>query len=262
MPSLTGTVKTPAGSAPVIPLLLLGFGGYLLWFGVHYWRKDVTWPSDPIKSVLQGKGLPAGTAAAPVQANLTAEITRNASMVAGQPPSATAGSTTGAIGGGSGGGGGGGGTASYGKLANAKTIYQTLINEGFSTPQAIGIMGNMWAESEFNPELHVMDSNGYYSNGLVMFNESGYPQSRGWITGNPQQDIQTQVQAIRVYAQPDALAGSTGTDVAGNFAAYFEVCQGCNPGSTVANGWTARRGFAALMEQWLASGWATVPGGL
>jgi len=47
------------GRAPVIPILLILIGGYLTWFGVHYWRQDITWPSDPIKSVLQGKGVPA-----------------------------------------------------------------------------------------------------------------------------------------------------------------------------------------------------------
>jgi cell wall-associated NlpC family hydrolase len=53
-------VKTPLGEAPVIPLLLAGFGAYLLWFGVKYWRGEgpAVWPSYPIKSVLQGHGLP------------------------------------------------------------------------------------------------------------------------------------------------------------------------------------------------------------
>lgn len=54
------TVETPLGDAPVIPLLLAGFGAYLLWFGVKYWRGQgpAVWPSYPIKSVLQGHGLP------------------------------------------------------------------------------------------------------------------------------------------------------------------------------------------------------------
>lgn len=57
-----GTVKTPVGSAPVLPILLLVLGGYLAWYGVHYWRNSDPhnkWPSDPIKDVLQGKGIPA-----------------------------------------------------------------------------------------------------------------------------------------------------------------------------------------------------------
>lgn len=65
-------LKAGPVSAPVIPLLLVGFGAYFMWFGVHYWRGDLKWPSDPIKSVLQGKGLPAASAAAPESALLTA----------------------------------------------------------------------------------------------------------------------------------------------------------------------------------------------
>lgn len=54
-------IRTPAGDAPVIPVAMLGIGAYLAWFGVHYWRSDVRWPTDPVKAVLQGKGLPSAT---------------------------------------------------------------------------------------------------------------------------------------------------------------------------------------------------------
>lgn len=54
-------VRTPAGDAPVIPLAILGIGAYLAWFGVHYFKTDVKWPTDPVKAILQGKGLPANT---------------------------------------------------------------------------------------------------------------------------------------------------------------------------------------------------------
>lgn len=52
-------IRTPAGDAPVIPVAVLGIGAYLAWFGIHYWRSNVKWPTDPVKSVLQGKGMPA-----------------------------------------------------------------------------------------------------------------------------------------------------------------------------------------------------------
>lgn len=55
---LNRTVKTPAGDAPVVPILILSFGAYLTWFGVHYWRSDTAWPSDPLKAVLTGKPIP------------------------------------------------------------------------------------------------------------------------------------------------------------------------------------------------------------
>src|SRR6478672_526425 len=55
-----GQVKTPAGDAPIVPLLMIGFGAYLMWFAIKYWRGSgqAVWPSYPIKSVLQGKGIP------------------------------------------------------------------------------------------------------------------------------------------------------------------------------------------------------------
>lgn len=52
------TINTPVGSAPVLPVMIMGLGAYLTWFGVHYWRSDTAWPSDPIKAVLTGKPIP------------------------------------------------------------------------------------------------------------------------------------------------------------------------------------------------------------
>ena len=55
-----GRIETPLGSAPVIPVILIAIGGYMLWYAVHYWRDEAqVWPSDPLKSFLTGKGLPA-----------------------------------------------------------------------------------------------------------------------------------------------------------------------------------------------------------
>lgn len=70
-----GKLKTPAGDAPVLPLLLIGLGGYFAWFAVKYFRdQSVHWPSDPVKSVLQGHGLPAHTESATVAAQLSQAI--------------------------------------------------------------------------------------------------------------------------------------------------------------------------------------------
>lgn len=55
---LNKTVNTPVGDTPVIPVLVMVTGAYLAWFGVHYWRSDTKWPTDPIKAVLQGKAIP------------------------------------------------------------------------------------------------------------------------------------------------------------------------------------------------------------
>ena len=54
-----GRINTPAGSAPLIPVLMITIGGYCAWYAVHYWRDtQQKWPSDPLKSFLTGKGLP------------------------------------------------------------------------------------------------------------------------------------------------------------------------------------------------------------
>jgi hypothetical protein len=78
-----GDLKAP--EAPVIiPMVMIGIGGYLAWFGVHYWRGqgDLVWPSTPIKSVLQGKGLPDNTPATTATATLTAYETSYAAAAA------------------------------------------------------------------------------------------------------------------------------------------------------------------------------------
>jgi cell wall-associated NlpC family hydrolase len=63
-------IKTPVGDAPLIPVILLITGGYLAWFGIHYWKDTATkWPSTPVKDVLTGKGIPA-----PVPDQTTAQL--------------------------------------------------------------------------------------------------------------------------------------------------------------------------------------------
>lgn len=47
-------ITAPGGASPVIPVALLLIGGYLSWFAIHYFKSDVKWPTDPIKSVLTG----------------------------------------------------------------------------------------------------------------------------------------------------------------------------------------------------------------
>jgi len=51
-------ISTPIGTAPVVPVMIMSLGAYLTWFGVHYWRSDTPWPSDPVKAVLTGKPIP------------------------------------------------------------------------------------------------------------------------------------------------------------------------------------------------------------
>lgn len=54
-----GEIRTPAGDAPLIPIMIIGIGLFTAWFGAHYWRDQHTkYPADVIKSALQGKGIP------------------------------------------------------------------------------------------------------------------------------------------------------------------------------------------------------------
>lgn len=75
------TVKTPAGQAPVIPVIILGAGAYLLWFGIHFFKQPkpgttdgMFWPTEPVKSVLQGKGLPVSARPVSAKATLAADL--------------------------------------------------------------------------------------------------------------------------------------------------------------------------------------------
>lgn len=95
-------LKTPLGEAPVIPLFLAGFGAYLLWFGTKYWRGQgpAVWPSYPIKSVLQGHGLPPPQPAPSSADQVTAYESTLGAQIAAQESAVTTspggGTTTGA----------------------------------------------------------------------------------------------------------------------------------------------------------------------
>jgi cell wall-associated NlpC family hydrolase len=103
--------RTSAGAGPVVPLFLLGLGAYIAWFAIHYWRDQTTiWPSDPVKSVLQGKGLPA-----PVKPAQTEQATVQAGA---------AGASGSSGGGGGGGGGAGQGGATGQAIAQAALKYK------------------------------------------------------------------------------------------------------------------------------------------
>lgn len=99
---MKSTISTPVGTAPVLPVLLMSFGAYLTWFGVHYWRSDTDWPTDPLKAVLTGKPIPevsrAGDEAALKGVVTSAEAAATATASAGggisnQPTGPAAGST-------------------------------------------------------------------------------------------------------------------------------------------------------------------------
>jgi hypothetical protein len=81
---LDAGVETPAGDVPIIPVSLIALGAYLAWFGVYYWGSDTKWPSDPIKSLLQGKGIPAPDRSGRTDAILTPAQSAAALQTGGQ----------------------------------------------------------------------------------------------------------------------------------------------------------------------------------
>jgi hypothetical protein len=95
-------IETPAGDVPIIPVALMLTGAYLAWFGVYYWASDTKWPSDPVKSLLTGQGLPVPDRSAR-QAILTPAQSAQAAYAlgaaAGTGAVAAAGGATGAGGG-------------------------------------------------------------------------------------------------------------------------------------------------------------------
>lgn len=60
--------------SPIVPFALLAIGGYIAWFGVHYWRSDTKWPTDPIKALLTGKPVPAATIVGNAKADAVAGL--------------------------------------------------------------------------------------------------------------------------------------------------------------------------------------------
>lgn len=84
-------IHTPVGDAPVIPVLIMVTGAYLTWFGVHYWRSDTKWPTDPIKAVLQGKSIPVADRTTDNKAiELLGQTAGSAAAAVGTTPTGTA----------------------------------------------------------------------------------------------------------------------------------------------------------------------------
>lgn len=129
-----------------------------------------------------------------------------------------------------------------------RQVYQALINAGASTIQAIGIMANALNESGLNPEaVNSQDPNGG-SYGLVQENGTQYA---GLVTGNPVKDLAAQVRVLAQNGGIRAASGSNSGEAAGNFAANYERCVGCQPGGAQYN---QRVANAAVVAGWVASG--------
>lgn len=134
---LVKQVKAFGGPAPIVPILMIGIGGYLAWFAVKYWRGEgpAVWPSYPVKSVLQGKGLPPRTAAATASVTLTSWESQAGS---------------------SGGGTGGGGYPGAPKGQAQNTAKMLLARYGWGRDQlgpliSLWTRESGWSNSAWNP---------------------------------------------------------------------------------------------------------------
>lgn len=123
-------------------------------------------------------------------------------------------------------------------------IWKELIRQGASSTEAAGIMGNMIMESSLNVESAAMDSNGAMAYGLVSWNAASYPHASTLVTGNPQQDLTSQVTFLAQTGGFRAARGATASQAGGNFAANYERCQGCQPGGVP---WKERAANAVKM---------------
>lgn len=142
------------------------------------------------------------------------------------------------------------GNISTGGQKGIKGLFNALTSAGASKAQAIGLIANAMRESSLDPEARAMDSNGYYSNGLWQFNEASYPDSSALVTGNPAKDMIAQIQYLIQVGGLRAASGSTPEQAAGNFAANFERCQGCQPNGS---DWNIRVGNVGAVQQALGS---------
>lgn len=138
---------------PAIPVVLLGLGAYLAWFGVHYWRRDVKWPTDPVKAVLTGKPLPGSPAPAPwdtlPDAQQNAEVIGAATE--GQPGAAPAHSGT----------------------YDTFSLGQLWASQGGSSATAFAAANVAMAESSGNPDATSANPDGGTNVGLWQLDTKG-----------------------------------------------------------------------------------------
>jgi hypothetical protein len=115
---------------------------------------------------------------------------------------------------------GAGGIGGTGMLPlNYATIVNFLVAHGYTAMGAAGVAGNIYQESRGNPE-----SVGTGGGGLIGWT----PLPAGYVTGNPDADLQTQLTALLSYNQqwaqyvPMLNAATSATAAADIYMDYFE----------------------------------------
>jgi hypothetical protein len=142
---------------PLVPVVILGLGGYLAWYAVHYWGSDSKWPSDPVKAVLTGKALPAPTGQQSAQGVLSA-VEQHAPAAPGGIASAT----------------GPAGTApAVAGLYTTATLGTLWTSQGGSTSTAFEAANIAMAESSGNPKVTSANPDGGTNVGLWQLDTKG-----------------------------------------------------------------------------------------
>lgn len=131
-----------------------------------------------------------------------------------------------------------------------KDIYLALRQTGATFTEAIGIMANMMNESGLNPEA-VNPAGPESGVGLVQWETSSYPHAATLVTGHPRQDMLAQVKYLAMTGGFKAADGANAGQAAGNFAANYEKCAGCEPGGAQ---YQSRVGNTLTLAGWVRSG--------
>ncbi len=132
-------------------------------------------------------------------------------------------------------------------LNNAKFIKDFLKQKGLTKEQAAGVMGNINAESSFNPTSQFDDLNGYVSFGLIQWNGRYISPN---LVGNT---VESQMNALFDPSITQNISKylneikNKPTETADMYAYFFardvEICYGCNEGFDVyKNGKTTKSG--------------------
>jgi Phage tail lysozyme len=125
-----------------------------------------------------------------------------------------------------------------------QTFYNALLAAGASTIQAGGILANAINESGLDPEA--IGDNG---------TSFGFVQEHGnysyLVTGNSVADMNAQIALLKSQGAFNDASGSTIAQAAGNFAANYEKCVGCQSGGSQ---YQSRVNNAATVQGWINSG--------
>jgi hypothetical protein len=153
----------------------------------------------------------------------------------------------------------GGSSAGTSKGYTVQALYAQLLSAGASTVQAIGMMANAINESSLDPEANASDPTDTDPDarayGLWQFNTGTYPDAAKLVTGHPMQDMEAQVTYLIQHGGLQAASGTTFSETAGNFAANFERCDGCQPGGAQ---YQQRVDNASTVAGWIrADNWPT-----